>query len=153
MCPRMPGRRCTYKMESCSGLLSTTQANWMVSWGVIELNICLITKDTSAMKVASHELKGIRYLLQTNTRGISTALTCVVDYKGFRLVAIAIFPADGEVIYFMQYLYSLNYRGQWYMELCHLWSESTTRLNAPWKPQALTWTSRIVSFRPETILK
>lgn len=64
------------------------------------------------MKVASHELKGIRYLLQTNTRGISTALTCVVDYKGFRLVAIAIFPADGEVIYFMQYLYSLNYRGQ-----------------------------------------
>lgn len=51
------------------------------------------------MKVASHEIKGIKALMQANVKGLSTALTCAIDYKGFRIVAIAIFPADGEVFF------------------------------------------------------
>lgn len=54
--------------------------------------------DTAAVKVAGHELKGIKALMQTNVHLLKTALTCAIDYKGFRIVAIAIFPADGEVI-------------------------------------------------------
>eukprot|EP00698_Gefionella_okellyi_P004774 TRINITY_DN14419_c0_g1_i1.p1 TRINITY_DN14419_c0_g1~~TRINITY_DN14419_c0_g1_i1.p1 ORF type:complete len:1104 (+),score=280.52 TRINITY_DN14419_c0_g1_i1:41-3313(+) len=52
--------------------------------------------DDIAMKIAGHELKGLKAYQEANIPGLHTALTCIVDHKGFRMIAIAVLPADGE---------------------------------------------------------
>ncbi len=52
--------------------------------------------EETFMTIANHELKGAKAYLQTKVSGIHVALSCIVDYKGMRMIAMAFFPADGE---------------------------------------------------------
>jgi len=52
--------------------------------------------DDVSMKIAAHEIKGLQAYLQAGVSGLHTALTCTIDYMGFRLIAIAVVPADGQ---------------------------------------------------------
>lgn len=50
----------------------------------------------SQEKKATHEIKSINAINQT-ALGLCTALMCVLDYKGFRMVAYASMPLDEQV--------------------------------------------------------
>jgi hypothetical protein len=53
-----------------------------------------------AMKAASHELKGLMSYYSCNIKGIAFPLMAVIDYKGFRVLAISILPIkDGSLCY------------------------------------------------------
>lgn len=56
--------------------------------------------DENAMKSASHELKGLMSWYSCNIRGLCFPLQALVDYKGFRVLAISILPInDDSIIY------------------------------------------------------
>ena len=52
--------------------------------------------EETSYRIANHELKGAKAYIETNIQGIHITLSCVVDYKGFRMLSVAFFPADGE---------------------------------------------------------
>lgn len=54
--------------------------------------------DENAMKSASHELKGLMSWYSCNIRGLCFPLQALVDYKGFRVLAISILPINDETI-------------------------------------------------------
>lgn len=44
------------------------------------------------MKAASHELKGLMSYYSCNIKGLAFPLMAVIDYKGFRVLALSILP-------------------------------------------------------------
>ncbi len=59
----------------------------------IRHNAQLFTGDARAMKSAGHELKSLMRYYQCE--GISVPLMALIDYRGFRLVAMSILPITG----------------------------------------------------------
>ncbi|KAL6058183.1 hypothetical protein QOT17_015042 [Balamuthia mandrillaris] len=56
--------------------------------------LCECRKDEmDAMKLAAQELKGNMAFQRAAASGLHTALTCIVDYKGFRVVVMAVLPS------------------------------------------------------------
>jgi hypothetical protein len=56
----------------------------------------LLQSDYAAAKVAGHELKGLVSLFNCRVRGLCLPLMCLVDYRGFRLIAMSILPIRGH---------------------------------------------------------
>eukprot|EP01091_Cochliopodium_minus_P019576 TRINITY_DN8269_c0_g1_i2.p1 TRINITY_DN8269_c0_g1~~TRINITY_DN8269_c0_g1_i2.p1 ORF type:complete len:734 (+),score=164.05 TRINITY_DN8269_c0_g1_i2:154-2202(+) len=54
--------------------------------------------DEKAMKIAGHDLKGLKAHFSTRVKGLHYPLTTLIDYKGYRLVAQALLPIDTETI-------------------------------------------------------
>eukprot|EP01129_Flabellula_baltica_P012033 TRINITY_DN5373_c0_g1_i1.p1 TRINITY_DN5373_c0_g1~~TRINITY_DN5373_c0_g1_i1.p1 ORF type:complete len:726 (-),score=148.54 TRINITY_DN5373_c0_g1_i1:468-2645(-) len=54
--------------------------------------------DQNAIKSASHELKGLLSYYSTGIKGLCFPLMAVIDYKGFRMVAMSILPIDQTTI-------------------------------------------------------
>lgn len=48
------------------------------------------------MKAAGHELKGVSAVHDTGVRDLHLPLICIIDYRGFRVVAMSLLPIDGE---------------------------------------------------------
>eukprot|EP01119_Soliformovum_irregulare_P021321 TRINITY_DN7074_c0_g1_i2.p1 TRINITY_DN7074_c0_g1~~TRINITY_DN7074_c0_g1_i2.p1 ORF type:complete len:833 (+),score=208.66 TRINITY_DN7074_c0_g1_i2:91-2589(+) len=56
--------------------------------------------DHSAAKVAGHELKGAISYLNCGVSGLNVPLMCLVDYRGYRLIAMSVLPiSDDTIIY------------------------------------------------------
>lgn len=49
-----------------------------------------------ALKAASHELKGLMSYYSCNVSGLAFPLMSVIDYKGFRVLALSILPIGGD---------------------------------------------------------
>ena len=58
----------------------------------------LLGSDYAAAKVAGHELKGLMSVFSCQVPGISCPLMCLLDYRGFRLIAMSILPITKETI-------------------------------------------------------
>lgn len=52
----------------------------------------------AAAKVAGRELTSILSVWNKAIRGLSVPLMCLVDYKGFRLVAMSVLPIGKDTI-------------------------------------------------------
>lgn len=57
----------------------------------------IYTSDEYAMKAASHELKGLEQFLDFSP-GVRVPLICLIDYLGFRLIALSLLPIDGSTL-------------------------------------------------------
>eukprot|EP01091_Cochliopodium_minus_P016198 TRINITY_DN5993_c0_g1_i1.p1 TRINITY_DN5993_c0_g1~~TRINITY_DN5993_c0_g1_i1.p1 ORF type:complete len:1174 (+),score=399.27 TRINITY_DN5993_c0_g1_i1:76-3597(+) len=56
--------------------------------------------DAYAAKIAGHELKGLKAFFNLNFSGISFPLMSLIDYKGFRLIAVSLLPlSKNSLIY------------------------------------------------------
>ena len=58
----------------------------------------LPSNDAAASTVAGHELKGMQAYFNCAINGMNLPLMALVDYKGFRLIAIALLPIDETTI-------------------------------------------------------
>lgn len=67
----------------------------------------ILGSDYAAAKVAGHELKGILAVYNSNISGFSVPLVTLVDYMGFRLIAMSILPISKRTI-----VYGSNDYGQ-----------------------------------------
>eukprot|EP01133_Synstelium_polycarpum_P015910 gene15910-18908_t len=54
--------------------------------------------DYAASCVAGHELKGLINVFNTGIRDVSLPLMALVDYRGFRVIAMSILPVDKDTI-------------------------------------------------------
>lgn len=54
--------------------------------------------DEYSMKAASHELTGLMSYYKCAIPGLHYPLMCLIDYKGFRLIAMSILPGIGSVL-------------------------------------------------------
>lgn len=54
--------------------------------------------DEIAMKAAAHELLGLRECMAAGVEGLHVPLMCLIDYRGYRLIAMSILPV-AELIY------------------------------------------------------
>lgn len=54
--------------------------------------------DAAAAKVAGHELQGLISLFNCDEVGLCMPLMALVDYKGFRLIAISTLPVNSETL-------------------------------------------------------
>jgi hypothetical protein len=52
--------------------------------------------DEAAHKVAGHEHKSLVQLMECNVPGLRYPLLCIVDYMGFRLIAMSTLPISGR---------------------------------------------------------
>ena len=52
--------------------------------------------DYAAAKVAGHELKGLMAYFSLHMKGIRVPIMALVDYRGFRLIAMSVLPVSGE---------------------------------------------------------
>lgn len=52
--------------------------------------------EEAAHKVAGHELKSLVQLMECNIPGLRYPLLCIVDYMGFRLIAMSTLPIKGR---------------------------------------------------------
>ena len=50
------------------------------------------------MKVAGHELKGLMSYFKCNIKGLCFPLCCLVEYRGYCLVAMSILPISGKTL-------------------------------------------------------
>jgi len=50
------------------------------------------------MKAAKHELRGLIYYASVGVEGLHFPLMCLVNYKGFRIIAEALLPINKETI-------------------------------------------------------
>lgn len=57
----------------------------------------IYTSDEYAMKAASHELKGLESFLDFSP-GVRVPLICLIDYLGFRLIALSLLPINGATL-------------------------------------------------------
>lgn len=48
------------------------------------------------MKACGHDLKGLSAVHDTGIRDIHLPLICLIDYRGFRVVAMSLLPINGE---------------------------------------------------------
>ncbi len=58
----------------------------------------VLGSDYAATKVAGHELKGLLAVLNAKITGLSVPLMTLVDYMGFRLIAMSILPISRQTI-------------------------------------------------------
>ncbi|GAM20836.1 hypothetical protein SAMD00019534_040110 [Acytostelium subglobosum LB1] len=58
----------------------------------------LYVGDHNAMKAAGHELKGLMSYYNARVEGLHHPLMTLIDYRGFRLVAMSLLPISGETI-------------------------------------------------------
>lgn len=56
--------------------------------------------NTKAMKAFSHELKGVEYYMQAPVSEIHYPLLARIDFKGFRVIAIALLPINKDTLVF-----------------------------------------------------
>jgi len=54
--------------------------------------------DAAAAKVAGHELKGVQAYFNCSIQGLCLPLIALVDYRGFRLLAISLLPITRETL-------------------------------------------------------
>ena len=52
----------------------------------------LYKTDYAAAKVAGHELKGLNHYMSTGVQGLSFSMMCLLDFLGYRLVAMTLLP-------------------------------------------------------------
>jgi hypothetical protein len=57
----------------------------------------IYTSDEYAMKAAAHELKGLEQFLDFSP-GIRVPLMCLIDYLGFRLIALSLLPINNTTL-------------------------------------------------------
>jgi hypothetical protein len=58
------------------------------------------SNDYAAAKVAGHELKGLQAYMNAGVKELHYPLMALVDYRGFRLIAMSILPIDrGTIVY------------------------------------------------------
>lgn len=58
------------------------------------------SNDYAAAKVAGHELKGLQAYMNTGVKELHYPLMALVDYRGFRLIAMSILPIDrASIVY------------------------------------------------------
>lgn len=57
----------------------------------------IYTSDEYAMKAAAHELKGLEQFLDFSP-GIRVPLMCLIDYLGFRLIALSLLPINDTTL-------------------------------------------------------
>jgi hypothetical protein len=48
------------------------------------------------MKACGHDLKGLSAVHDTGIRDIHLPLICIIDYRGFRVVAMSLLPINSE---------------------------------------------------------
>lgn len=48
------------------------------------------------MKACGHDLKGLSAVYDTGMRDIHLPLICIIDYRGFRVVAMSLLPICGD---------------------------------------------------------
>mgnify|MGYP001145372330 CR=1 FL=1 len=48
--------------------------------------------DEMSAKAAAHELKGFKEVFESRIPGLCIPLMCIIDYRGFRLIAMSILP-------------------------------------------------------------
>ncbi|EFA85283.1 Histidine kinase A [Heterostelium album PN500] len=58
----------------------------------------LYVGDQNAMKAAGHELKGLMSYYNARVEGLHHPLMALIDYRGYRLVAMSLLPITGETI-------------------------------------------------------
>ncbi|GAM26590.1 hypothetical protein SAMD00019534_097650 [Acytostelium subglobosum LB1] len=58
----------------------------------------LYVGDQNAMKAAGHELKGLMSYYNARVDGLHHPLMALIDYRGYRLVAMSLLPINGETI-------------------------------------------------------
>jgi hypothetical protein len=56
------------------------------------------SNDYAAAKVAGHELKGLQAYMNAGVKELHYPLMALVDYRGFRLIAMSILPIDRDTI-------------------------------------------------------
>lgn len=54
--------------------------------------------DEYAMKAAGHELNGLMYYYNCEIPQLNVPLMCLIDYRGFRLVAMSLLPVTNETL-------------------------------------------------------
>ena len=54
--------------------------------------------DTSAAKVASQELKGLMAYTSLGIRGLCVPLMAIVDFMGYRVIAMSLLPIGPDTI-------------------------------------------------------
>ena len=56
--------------------------------------------DSSAAKVAGHDLLGLNNYFNCDVEGLCFPLMCLVDYRGFRLIAMSLLPVtEHSIVY------------------------------------------------------
>ncbi|KAF2070452.1 hypothetical protein CYY_008232 [Polysphondylium violaceum] len=55
-------------------------------------------RDDYAAKAASNELKGLISYYMTDVKGLNYPLMALIDYKGFRLIALSVLPISSDTI-------------------------------------------------------
>ncbi len=58
----------------------------------------IVTSVEDAAKVAGHELRGCMCYYNCAIPGLAVPLMCLIDYKGFRLIAITVLPIDRHTL-------------------------------------------------------
>ena len=69
----------------------------------------LFGNDYAAAKAAGNELRGLISYFNTGISDLNVPLMALVDYRGFRLIAMSILPVGEETIIY----------GSWYVILKH----------------------------------
>ncbi|KYQ93360.1 Histidine kinase A [Tieghemostelium lacteum] len=64
--------------------------------------------DYASMCVGGHELKGLINVFNCNVSNLSLPLMALVDYRGFRVIAMSILPIDKDSIYYGSNDYGLT---------------------------------------------
>ncbi len=52
--------------------------------------------DENAMKAASHDLKGLQQFFHSGVEGIHLPLMALINFRGFRLMALSLLPVQGK---------------------------------------------------------
>ena len=73
-------------------------------------------RDEIAMKIAGHELKSLENLFSCFIEGLSYPLLSLIDFKGYRLVALSLLPINGKTLQFapkFRFFKRLRGTGNW----------------------------------------
>lgn len=54
--------------------------------------------DHKASRVAGHDLLGFNCFVASNVEEINTPLVCLLDYRGFRLIAMSLLPIGRDTL-------------------------------------------------------
>jgi hypothetical protein len=87
-----------------SSFLFISSLNWLHSVNNVLFKFAVdsdgmyANDDTSAAKVASQELKGLMAYTSLGIRGLCVPLMAVVDFMGYRVIAMSLLPIGSETI-------------------------------------------------------
>jgi tetratricopeptide (TPR) repeat protein len=73
-------------------------ANIVFKFAVDHRNLFDGDGDEAAAKVAGHDLRGLQCYFNCHLADLALPLMALIDYRGFRLVAMAALPIDGKTI-------------------------------------------------------